>query len=107
MGPKLLPLMTLGSSGPIVSFGPSIISQMLAVTSTHPCVTSSLPATTVSRSRICRNHKFRGFAGIGLLYANEVKVTLCHERRTNADGTIGSHIRDPLIYASAAQHADP
>jgi hypothetical protein len=51
--------------------------------------TSSLPATIVSPSRICRDHKFRGFAIVGLLDSNEVWVTLFHEKRTNADVASG------------------
>jgi hypothetical protein len=75
--------------------------------------TPSLPATIVSPSRICRDHNFRGFASVGLLDSNEAWVTLFHEKRTNADVTIGSHLRggllysDPLIRPTAAQHANP
>jgi hypothetical protein len=71
----------------------------------------SLPATIVSSSRICRDHNFRGFASVGLLDSNEAWVTLLHEKRTNADVTIGSHLRGGLLYSdllicpTAAQHA--
>jgi hypothetical protein len=75
--------------------------------------TPSLPATIVSPSRICRDHNFRGFASVGLLDSNDSWVTLFHAKRTNADVTIGSHLRggllysDPLIRPTAAQHANP
>jgi hypothetical protein len=48
--------------------------------------TPSLPAVIVSPSRICRDHKFRDFASVGLLDSNETWVTPSHER-TNADVT--------------------
>jgi hypothetical protein len=61
--------------------------------------TRSLPATIVSPSRICRDRNFRGFASVGLLDSNEVWVTLFREKRTNADVSIGSHLRGGLLYS--------
>jgi hypothetical protein len=81
MGPKLC------SYGLNVSFEPSITLKMLAATSTSQSVfcylhipastsmefivvccwyTPSLPATTVSPSRIRRDHNFRSLANVGL-----------------------------------------
>jgi hypothetical protein len=57
----------------------------------------SLPATIVSPSRICRDHKFRGFASVGLLDSSEAWVTLFPVKRTNADVTISSHLRGGLL----------
>jgi hypothetical protein len=66
-----------------------------------------------SPSWICWDHNFRGFASVGLLGSNEAWVAPFHEKRTNADVTIGSHLRGGLLYSdsllrpTAAQHANP
>jgi hypothetical protein len=54
--------------------------------------TPSLPTTIVSSSLIYRDYKFLAFAGVGLLDSNETLVALFHEKCTNADATIGSHL---------------
>jgi hypothetical protein len=52
-------------------------------------------------------------ASVGLLDSSEALVALFHGKHANADVTIGSHFRgglrysDPLVYPTAAQHADP
>jgi hypothetical protein len=55
--------------------------------------TLSLPTTIVSPSLICRDHKFLAFASIGLQDFNKAWVTFFRDKCTNADVTIGSHLR--------------
>jgi hypothetical protein len=42
--------------------------------------TTGLPTTIVSPSQICRDHKFHGFASVGLLDSNNAWSTLFHEK---------------------------
>jgi hypothetical protein len=42
--------------------------------------------------------KFGAFASVGFPDSNEALVTLFHEKRTNADVTIGSYLRGGLLY---------
>jgi hypothetical protein len=55
--------------------------------------TPSLPTTIVSPSLICRDYNFLAFASIGLQDSNEAWVTFFREKCTNANVTIGSHLR--------------
>jgi hypothetical protein len=72
--------------------------------------TPSLPATIVSPSRICREHKFRGFAGVGLLGSSTRSVPtpmLPLAPSFVEDNNNNLLYRNPLIRPTAAQHADP
>jgi hypothetical protein len=110
----------LGSYGPIVSFERTITAGSHKRSPSGFGFFVSLLVRlwdsswwAVGTHRICRDHNFRGFASAGLLDSNEAWVALFHERHTNADVTIGSHLHggllcsDSLLRPTAAQHANP
>jgi hypothetical protein len=65
---------------------------------------TSLPATIVSPSWICRDHRFRGFAGSVRLKDSYGLELFPPEMSANADVTIGSHLREGCT-SSAVENA--